>query len=139
MKNDTQLPLPENIASVLESYPDPARAMVLHIRAMIQHEASALNVGPLRETLKWGEPAWLTEVSKAGSTIRLAWKKNLPHSLHFLVNCKTDMITTWREQFPQLDYAGNRAIHLPLDAPLPEDALRLCIARALTYHRVSRS
>ncbi len=127
--------IPNDVQQAVLGYPEDAQGKLKEIRGYIFEEAERLNVAPLTETLKWGEPAYLTEATKSGSTIRMAWKKNAPEDLQFLVNCKTDMIQDWRSQFPNLRYQGNRAIHFRLDQPLPETQLRLCIARALTYHQ----
>ncbi len=123
------------IAPVLAAYPDAARIYAEHLASVIHDEASRLHVGPLTETLKWGEPAFLTEATKSGTTIRMAWKPKAPEVLQLLVSCQTNLVDTWRARFPELRFAGDRAVVLPLDAPLPEDALRGCIALALTYHR----
>lgn len=32
-------------------------------------------------------------------------------------------------------YAGNRALHMALDAPIPQDAIDHCAFLTLTYHR----
>lgn len=123
------------IAAVLAGYPEAARAQANRLTTLIRHEAARIDVGPLTETLKWGEPAFLTEATKSGTTIRMAWKPKAPDVLQMLVGCQTSLVDTWRDRFPELRYAGNRAVLLALDAPLPEDAVRTCIALALTYHR----
>ena len=127
-------PLPEDVAAAISTYPASAQERLIELRLCIHSEAARQDVGPLIETLKWGEPAWLTKKPKTGSTIRIAWKEKVGGDLQFLVNCKTNMIEQWRAEFPNLIYAGNRAIHLPLADPLPMATLRLCIAQALTYH-----
>ena len=48
------------------------------LRSLLVEVAEDLCVGPLTETLKWGEPAYLTEVTKAGTTVRIAWKPATP-------------------------------------------------------------
>ena len=123
------------VEGTIAAWPAPARAAAGAVRALIRQEAARAEVGPLSETLKWGEPAFLTEASKAGTTVRLAWKPNAPDVLRLLVHCQTTLIDDWRGRFPELRFDGNRALLLPLDAPLPELELRLCLASALTYHR----
>ena len=123
------------IAAVLADYPEAARAYANRLATLIREEAVRLKAGPLTETLKWGEPAFLTEATKSGTTIRMAWKPKAPDVLQMLVPCQTSLVDTWRDRFPELRYAGDRAVLLPLGAPLPEVALRSCIALALTYHR----
>jgi hypothetical protein len=123
------------IAAVLAGYPEAASAQANRLATLIRHEAARIDVGPLTETLKWGEPAFMTEATKSGTTIRMAWKPKAPDVLQMLIGCQTSLVDTWRDRFPELRYAGNRAVLLALDAPLPEDAVRSCIALALTYHR----
>lgn len=120
---------------VLATYPAAAQAHAATLSDLIRNEAKRLAAGPLTETLKWGEPAFLTEATKSGTTLRIAWKPKAPDVLQMLVSCQTNLIDTWRTRFPELRFAGDRAVLLPLDAPLPRDALRSCAALALTYHR----
>jgi len=52
------------------------------------------------------------------------------------VSCQTDLIATFKTIYPDtFVYEGKRAIVLDTEKPLPEDALRHCIALALTYKR----
>lgn len=41
--------------------------------------ASTDGGGPIEETLKWGDPAYVTSATKSGSTIRVVWKKAGDH------------------------------------------------------------
>src|SRR3990167_3950069 len=60
------------------AFPAPARACLENLRPLIHVTAAKPPAaGPLTETLKWGEPAFLTEATKSGTTIRLAWKPAL--------------------------------------------------------------
>lgn len=128
-------PPPVVVADVVAGYPPAARAHFMQLRMVILDEAENLSAGPLTETLKWGEPAFLTAATGAGTTLRLAWKPKVPEVLQLLVHCQTSLVTTWRDRFPELTAEGNRALHLPLAEPLPVSALRICIAGALSYHR----
>ncbi|GGC60167.1 hypothetical protein GCM10010994_18540 [Chelatococcus reniformis] len=92
-------------------------------------------VGPLAETLKWGEPAYLTMASRSGSTVRLGRVGDDPRGA-VLFNCRTTLVGSFRAHFADaLAFAGNRAILLDGSAPLPTSALSLCLRMALTYHR----
>lgn len=131
--------IPDEVAGVLKGYPPAARRRFREIRKLLFEIAAREGVGPLTETLKWGEPAYLTEASKAGTTVRLAWKAKAPEVLGAYVNCNTTLIETYRRLFEgQLTFEGNRALLLDLADPLPEEPLAICLAQALTYHRDKR-
>lgn len=96
-------------------------------------------VGPITETLKWGEPAYLTEASRSGTTIRLGTVAAAPGECAVLFNCRTTLIETFRHHFDDVfTFDGNRALILPAKGPLPRAPLMLCLRAALTYHRQKR-
>ncbi len=127
------------VAETFKQYPAPARKKLLLLRQLILDVAAETeDVGVLEETLKWGEPAYLT---KTGSTIRLGWKKSAPDRCAMYFHCKTKLVDTFRELYRDvLKFEGNRAIIFSVsDAEsdeLPVEALKHCIALSLTYHRI---
>lgn len=129
------------VAQVFAAWPAPVRRKLLAVRELIFKTAEQLpQVGALEETLKWGEPAYLTPHSKSGSTIRLSWKKAAPNQFGIYFHCQTSLVDTFRTLFPEgLKFEGNRAILFDQAQPLPEDALRMCIGQALTYHLTKAS
>ncbi len=127
------------VRGVINSFPLPAREQLLKIRALIHHTAAALEgVGEIEETLKWGEPAYLTTASKSGSTIRLGWKAAAPDECAIYFICDTHLIDRFRTLFPHLRYEGNRAILLDVHEELDTEALSHCLGMALTYHLENR-
>jgi hypothetical protein len=97
--------------------------------------ASIDGVGPIEETLRWGEPAYLTSASRSGSTIRLGWKRAVPTECAMYFICTTNLVETFRVHFPhELIYGGNRAIIFRAGAKIHQGAAEFCIAAALTYH-----
>ena len=130
------------VAQAFGACPAPARARLLALRELIFRTAAETpGVGELEETLKWGEPAYLTAASKSGSTIRIGWKK--PHATQYAIyfNCQTTLVDTFRTLFPgEFRFEGNRAIVFDVAEAeaVPADSLTLCIAAALTYHRSKR-
>ena len=123
------------VEGVISTYPVDVRRKVLAIRELILDTAAATeSIGPITETLKWGEPAYLTEKSKSGSTIRMGWKKSSPAQLRMYFICRTTLIDTFRTLFPELTYEGNRTIVFEERAELPAETIRKCIEIALTYH-----
>ena len=123
------------VAAVFNSYPAGVRSKLLAIRSLtFQTAMDNESVGTLTETLKWGEPAYLTQATKSGSTLRIAWKQSTPDQYGLYFNCRTTLVDTFRTRFPELVYEGNRAIVLPSDEEPPWDSLAACIAATLTYH-----
>ncbi|WP_457647697.1 DUF1801 domain-containing protein [Profundibacter sp.] len=133
-------PLPAPVKTAFDAFSEPARDTLLKVRPLIFQTATQNPaVGPLTETLKWGEPAYLTEETRSGSTIRMAWKPAKPDHGALFFNCKTTLVDTMREIYPDtFTYQGARAVLFRLDQPLPNDALAHCIEMALTYHRNKR-
>ena len=125
------------VAQAFAACPPAMRRKLLALRELIfQTAASTPGVGPLEETLKWGEPAYVTSQSKSGSTVRIAWKKARPAQVAMYFNCQTSLVQTFRTLFPtEFKFEGNRAIVFDEADAMPADALALCIAAALTYHR----
>lgn len=130
-------PVPQTVAEALSRYPEQVRARLLEIREIIFAVAAETEgAGPLTETLKWGEPAYLTEASKSGTTIRLGTVKSAPEHCAVLFNCKTTLVETFRTHFPgDFAFEGNRALLIPIARALPRQPLKLCLRAALTYHR----
>jgi len=115
-------------------FPAPARAGLMELRSLIFETAAATpDVGVIRETLKWGQPAYLTEESKSGSTIRLGAPKQGGFAIY--THCQTSIISDFQSLFPNdFVYEGNRAIHFTNHQVPPSEPLRLLILSALTYH-----
>lgn len=116
-------------------YPDGIRERLLELRDLIfETAAETEGVGPIEETLKWNEPAYL---NPAGTTIRLNAHKSSDSEIGLYVHCQTDLAERYRQLYgEQLRIEGDRAILLAVDRPLPHDALKHCIAMALTYRRI---
>jgi hypothetical protein len=124
------------VAEVFRAFPASARARLMALRALIFDVAAATpGVGELEETLRWGEPAYLTK-SKSGSTVRLGWKASAPDEIAMYFICTTGLVDRFRQLYPRgFRFGGNRALLFGAKAKFPEKALRHCIALALTYHR----
>lgn len=123
------------VAEAFASFPKPVRDRLLQVRDLIfDTAASTEGVGQIEETLKWGEPSYVTARSRSGSTIRLGQDKaSGAAAIHFI--CHTNLVEDFRRLYPDaLRTEGNRSIVLPEDDAVDEAALRHCIALALTYH-----
>lgn len=109
---------PPEIAGAFGRLPDPVRDQAMAMRALILDLAEELRVGPLTNTLKWGEPARLTGATKAGCTIRPGARDT---RAAVLLNCSSGLAEGFRADFPDASaFAGARA---------------LCLSGALTRHR----
>ncbi len=122
------------IAARFTGFPDPARAGLLRLRALIFEVAEETQgAGRVVESLKWGEPSYAT-VPKTGSPLRLGVPRTGGYAI--FAHCQTSLISDFRSLFPtDFRYDGNRAV-LFQDIEAPDtDKLRLLISSALTYHR----
>ena len=123
------------VESKFESYPPPAREALSTLREWVfATAAEAPEVEGLEETLKWGEPAYIT-TNRAGTTVRMDWKSKAPDQVALYFHCQTGLVDGFRQVYGDLlEFEGNRAVVFPLGQPLPEGPVRECIAAALTYH-----
>jgi hypothetical protein len=124
------------VDAVFNAYPKPVKARLLALRRLIFQTAKATKgVGALQETLKWGQPSYLTPETKSGSTIRIDRVKSAANQYAIYFHCQTDLVETFRALYPtEFSFGGNRCILLDAANKLPEAALRHCVALALTYH-----
>ncbi|MEO1188341.1 MAG: DUF1801 domain-containing protein [Pseudomonadota bacterium] len=131
----TKSPPPPEVAKALAACPPAAAQTLADIRALILETAAGQSeIGPLTETLKWGEPAYLTAKTKSGTTIRLGWDE-AGTRVSLYVHCQTTLVGEWRDLYDgDLIFVGNREVQIPVQQPLPRAALQHCIAMALTYH-----
>jgi len=127
------------VEAVFASYPKPVKARLLALRRLIFDTAKATKgVGVVEETLKWGQPSYLTPETKSGSTIRIDQVKAEAGQYAVFFHCQTNLVETFRELYPELSYGGNRCIFLNAEDKAPEAALRHCVGLALTYHSRQR-
>jgi hypothetical protein len=90
----------------------------------------------LLETLRWGQPSYLTAHSGSGSTIRIDQVRSRPGRYAIYFHCRTTLVETFRRRYPgTFRYEGNRAILFEAHEKVPKGALGRCIALALIYHR----
>ena len=124
------------VEAVFAGYPTAIRDRLLRLRRLIFETAQATEgVGPLTETLKWGQPSYLTAQSKSGTTVRIDAVTSEPGRYALYVHCQTNLIASFREMYPDaLTCDGNRAVLFDQHQEVPEDTIGHCIALALTYH-----
>jgi hypothetical protein len=124
------------VEAVFRAYPAPVRTKLLALRRLILDTAkTTTGVGALEETLKWGQPSYLTTETKSGSTIRIDQVKSAANQYAVYFHCQTDLVATFRELYPrEFSFGGNRSILLNTGDEIDQPALRHCLALALTYH-----
>ncbi len=126
---------PAALLSRIAAWPEPAQAHLWRCRTLFHEVAAARAIGPLSESLKWGQPAWRPARPRTGSTLRLDWSAALPDRLCLLVDCKTDLAARLAQLYPALGPNDlRRRIALRLDAPFPEQAIAHLAEMTFTYH-----
>lgn len=89
-------------------------------------------IGPLEQSLKWGEQSFTPAKRNIGSSVRIQPREDGGAALMFI--CHTNLVEEFRALYPDaLTYEGNRAILLARGSEPDHEALSHCIALALTY------
>ena len=123
------------VREVFDSWDTPRKKAGLAVRELIFQTAMKLpQTGELEETLKWGQPSYLTPNTKSGSTVRIGIVKN-SDLLGLFFHCQTNLVETFRGFYSdELVFEGNRVIHIDPANELMVAPLGHCIGMALTYH-----
>ncbi len=118
-----------------ETYPDIVRDKLQYLRELVIETAKEIpEITDLEETLKWGEPSFLT---KTGSTLRIDWKRKTPNQYQMYFKCTSKLVGTFKLVFKELfEYEKNRAIIFQLNQEIPVAELKKCIKATLMYHKV---
>jgi len=133
--NELRIQTNPEVELVFHNYPDSVRDKMLVLRKLVIDTAREIDgITKLEETLKWGEPSYLT---KSGSTIRMDWKSKKPGQYAMYFKCTSRLVETFKLIFKDnFAYEGNRAIVFGIEDKIPKDQLKRCIKAALTYHKV---
>ncbi|TSE08950.1 MULTISPECIES: DUF1801 domain-containing protein [Aquimarina] len=123
------------VNDVFNNYPTSVQQQLLYLRELILKTASNIEgLNTLEETLKWGEPSYLT---KHGSTVRIDWKSKNPEQYAIYFKCTSKLVPTFKTIYKGVfEFENNRAIVFKLKHTIPEQELKQCIAMALTYHKI---
>lgn len=115
------------------SYPPHILPKMKKLRELIVQVANETeSVTAIEETLKWGEPSYLT---KKGSTLRMDWKEKNPEQYALYFKCTSKLIPTIKEVYgTQFNYETTRAIVFGLEDDYSEKDIKECIRLALEYH-----
>jgi hypothetical protein len=128
--------IPQQTLAAWKDLREPLAEKLVALRKLVLEVAGDNPaIGALEETLKWGEPAFLTTATGAGTTVRINRHKKNDDKYALYVHCQTDLIERYRQLYrDRLDFDGNRAVLFNVTDELPVEAVRHCIAMALTYH-----
>ncbi len=123
------------IDEIFANYPDTVRGKMQFLRELVIATAEETGgVDELEETLKWGEPSFVT---KNGSTLRIDWKEKAPGQYAMYFQCTSRLVDTFRMVFEhKFQFEGSRAIVFQLNQKIPVLELKDCIRASLTYHKV---
>ena len=129
-----------DVDAVFGAYPPALRRKLLALRRLVLDTARKTEgVGPIEETLKWGQPSFVTSQTGSGSTIRIDAVKPQPGRYAMYFHCQTNLVAAFRQIYPkEFVFDGNRAILFDAAQPVPQEPLRHCIKLALTYHSAKR-
>ena len=125
----------DDVRSVFAAYPAAVRGKLMSLRELVFDTAARTDgVGRLTETLKWGQPSYLTEETGSGTTVRIdRLKATGGYAVYF--HCRSGLLDQFRELYPDtFHYEGKRAIVFAAGDRLPAQALRHCLALAFTHH-----
>lgn len=124
------------VAATFKTYAPDVRDRLLALRETIFDVAAATDgVGVLTETLKWGQPSYLTEETGSGTTVRIDRLKGDSGGYAIYFHCQSGLVGQFRDLYPEtFRYEGERAIHFGAKERVPARELRHCIALALTHH-----
>lgn len=133
--NSLELTTDPRVEQVFAKYPEHISAKMQWLRELVISTAKETSeISSLEETLKWGEPSFVT---KHGSTLRMDWKSKSPDQYAMYFQCTSRLVDTFRMVFDnKFKYEGKRAIVFGLDEKIPENELKECIKATLNYHKV---
>lgn len=110
------------------------REILLRLRALIHQTAEQDgDIGSIVESLKWGQPSFDTK-PRTGTPIRLGLVKSSPDHVALFTHCQSNVMAQARLHYEDhFSFDGNRALLIPLHAPLAEEAILHVIRIALRY------
>ena len=118
------------------TYPADTQEKMHRLRRLVHECAKELHLDKLEETLKWGEPSFVT---KHGSTLRMDWKEKNPDQYALYFKCTSRLVETFKLVFGDtFTYEGTRAIVFGKEEEVPVEEVKKCIKATLQYHKVKQ-
>jgi hypothetical protein len=123
-------------SKAIAPYTPQVRTRLKELRQVVLDTAAqTAGVGRIEETLKWGQPSFLTPETKSGSTIRIDGLRNDPEKYAMYFHCQSGLVDLFKERYGKaLTSEGNRALIFDVKEKLPTEILSHCISLALTHH-----
>ncbi len=123
-----------SVKQKFETYPDDVSILLNNIRDLIFRVVKDDDISNLTETLKWGQPSY---ISDSGSAVRFDWNAKYPDQYCIFFNCKTTLVETFKEVFGEtFTYEGNRAIVFKKEQTVPLKELEHCVSMSLRYKKI---
>jgi len=124
----------QKVKAVFDAFERDQRDIALYLRDLIfAVAADTPEAGSIEETLKWGQPSYLTPDTKSGSTLRIGTTK--AGDTGIFAHCATTIISDYAATFPGDDRIdGNRGVLFTSKEEINTDRLRHLIRHGLTYH-----
>lgn len=127
--------LNSEVKETFNTYPKIIKDKLLFLRELIFQVAEENDeIGKIDETLKWGDPSYLTTAPKSGTTIRFSRVRAFDTKFAISIHCQTSLMSDFKELYPALEYEGNRSIIFDVTTAFSLEAVRHFIFLALTYH-----
>ena len=121
-----------DVLEIFETYPEEIKSKLMFLRQLIFEVASRTDgVGELEETLKWGQPSYLTTQTKSGSLIRIDQIKSQEEMYAMFFHCQTTLVDTFKEMYrDKFEFDGNRSLIFSVKNKVPVKELSHCISMA---------
>ncbi|MGH1423915.1 MAG: DUF1801 domain-containing protein [Pseudooceanicola sp.] len=122
------------IAAYFDAAPAKDRAGLAVLRALIFDCAADLpDVGALCETLRWGQPSYVSARHRVGTPLRLGLTKGGGFAIY--AHCQTQVIPAFAAAFPGMDRVdGSRGILFRDVGDIDPNRHGQLVRHALTYH-----
>lgn len=85
--------------------------------------------------MRWQQPSYVTAETGSGSTIRIDRVKGSDRAVALFFHCQSGLVPEFRQRYgAKFTYGGERCLVFERAADIDEEAVRHCLALALTHH-----
>lgn len=124
------------VKAAFAAYPQQIRLPLEELRGMILETAAAIpGIGPIEESLKWGQPSYAPIKPGLGTAVRIGPVPDTREDYALYVHCQTTLVETFRNLYrDRLRFMGSRAMVFTAGEIPPAAPVKHFIALALTYY-----